>query len=186
MVANFLENKVKAKAIIFFLNHQERGFNVRELEKMLHSRNLNPHLNDLVKAGFLRSFSKKSSKFYILNSKSSLIADFESIISKQRIKTKQITDPLEKAILKVKGLKVAVLSGLFVGDLNATCDLLLAGPVSQRSLDNLISKVEDMVGGEVNYALFDSSEYQYRKNIFDRFMKDVFDNRHSIILEKIA
>ncbi|TSC66025.1 MAG: hypothetical protein G01um101477_231, partial [Candidatus Doudnabacteria bacterium Gr01-1014_77] len=132
MVANFLENKVKAKAILFFLNHQERAFNVRELEKILHSRNLSPHLNDLVKAGFLKSFSRKSLRFFILNSKSSLIADFKSIISKQRIKTKQITDPLEKAILKVKGLKVAVLSGLFVGDLSASCDLLLAGSVSQR------------------------------------------------------
>jgi len=186
MVSNFLENKVKAKVIIFFLNHQERAFFIRELESLLHSRNLNAHLNDLVKAGFLKSFVKKSCRFYIVNTKSSLIADFKSIISKQRIKIRLVADPLEKAILKTKGLKVAILSGLFVGNLNANCDLLLAGAVSQRSLDNLVAKVQAMVGQEINYALFSSSEYQYRKNIFDRFMKDVFDNRHSAILEKIG
>ncbi len=186
MVSNFLENRIKAKIIIFFLQHQERAFYIRELESVLHSKSLNPHLNDLVKAGFLKSFVKKGSRFYMLNTKSALIADFKSIISKQRIKSRPIFDPLEKAILKVKGLKVAVLSGLFVGNLNADCDLLLAGSVSQRSLDNLVSKIEVMVGQEINYALFSSSEYQYRKNIFDRFMKDVFDNRHAVILEKIG
>lgn len=180
----FFENKIKAKIIAFFLNNQHRAFYAGELEKKLSSRSLGPHLSALVKSGFLLTFVKKGQRYFILNKKNVGLPDIKSFAAKKLKTVRKPEDELLKVLRRIPSLKAAILCGVFQGHPEQQCDLVLAGDLSKRTMDNLVSTVEKMIGQELNYALFDLKEYEYRKNIFDRFMKDIFDNQHFVVLEK--
>ncbi len=177
-----LESKVKINIVSFFLANPERSFFSGELEKRLGSKSLPPHLNSLIKMDLLKTFSKKGKRYYIVNSKNDFWSKLRSAVSKI---LKKYEDELVKAVKKLPGVKVAVLSGLFAAQPDRECDLLLVGKIPQSNLDNFIRGAEKIAGQELNYALFTSEEYQYRKSIFDRFMKDIFEYPHIVIIEKI-
>lgn len=185
MKEKILENRIKANLANFFLVNPSRAFYFKELEKALKSRSLDQHLAFLVKADFLRQFSKKGNRYYILNRRSPLAAELKTALSRGGKSLKKYPDELEKMANRLSGLRVCVLSGLFTANPHLQCDMLLVGAISRRSLENFVGKVEDLVGQEINYALFDVPEYQFRKNIFDRFMKDIFENPHHFVIEKV-
>jgi len=180
LLENILESKSKTNLVAFFLATPERAFYVGELEKRIGS-NVGPHLNAMVKSGLLLTFTKKNNRYYVINKRN----PFWNNLRLPMAKSLKYEDELVKALKKMNNLKVGVLSGVFTANPNMQCDILLAGDVNQRALDNFIAGAERLVGQEVNYALFSSEEYQHRRSIFDRFMKDIFENPHIVVVNKL-
>ncbi len=180
LLETILESKPKTNLIAFFLATPERAFYVGELEKRVGS-NLAPHLQSLVKMDLLKTFNKKSNRYYIINKKNLFLNDLRLALAKSL----RYEDELIKALKKLNNLKVAVLTGVFTANPNMDCDILLAGDLNQRALGNFIAGAEKTIGQEVNYALFSAEEYQHRRNIFDRFTKDIFENPHIIVINKL-
>lgn len=177
-----LDSQLKTKIVSFFLANPERSFFNGELEKRLVSKKLAPHLSSLIKTGLLNTFVKKGKRYYTVNSKNSFWSHIRAAVSKN---FKKYEDELLVAIKKLPGVKVAVLSGLFTAMPDRNCDLLLVGNIPTRNLDNFVRGLEKLAGQEVNYALFSMQEYQYRKSIFDRFMKDIFEYPHIVVVDKV-
>jgi hypothetical protein len=73
------------------------------------------------------------------------------------------------------GAKGAYLSGLFVGKPELPADILLIGKFEDKKLRNFVEACELMLGQEVNYCVMDEEEFKFRRNTFDRFIKDIFD-----------
>lgn len=94
-------------------------------------------------------------------------------------------DELVKHVAKLPGVKAAILTGLFVGRPEFDCDMVVVGKIPEQKLHEFSKGVEKMMGQEINYAYFEMEEFKYRQNMFDRFMKDVFENEHLTILNKI-
>ncbi len=66
-------------------------------------------------------------------------------------------------------------------------DLLLAGDaLDKEKIDDYIKKLEADFGTELRYAVFESEEFRYRVNMFDRLIKDFFKGPHEKVLEKIS
>ncbi len=186
--SKIFENKLKTKIAGFFLNLEARAFSLGELEKKLSSRSLAAHLNALVKLDLLRTFHKRGVRYFILNQRNKDLPEWRSALvraGRSHGSVKRYADDLYKLLQRSSGIKAAALSGLFCGNPEGACDLVLAGAISKRSLDKLIGAVQKIIGQEINYVLFDAKEYAYRKSIFDRFMKDIFDNRHLVVFDKI-
>jgi hypothetical protein len=181
LLNTILESKVKTNIVAFFLANPERSFFIGEIEKRLSSKSLTPHLAALVKLGLLKTFSKKGKKYFIVNKKNTFLNDLRLSISKN---LKSYEDELVKAMKKVNGLKVGVLTGIFTANPEMSCDILLAGNITPKALENFIKGAEKLMGQELNFALFELKEYEYRKSIFDRFMKDIFENPHIVVVNK--
>jgi hypothetical protein len=183
-ISEFLENKIKAKIVVFFLSNSHRAFYNGELEKKLSSRSLGPHLSGLVKNGFLASFVKKGERFFYLNKKNKQLSDWKTAMARKFKSMRKPEDDLLKQLRRIPTLQAAILAGVFMANPQQQCDLILAGELSQRTLDRLVAGIEKEIGQELNYALFDFKDFEYRKHTFDRFMKDIFDNPHFVVLEK--
>jgi hypothetical protein len=185
MVETFLEqilpDKNKFNILTFFLASPQRSFFVGEIEKRLKTKKLHPHLESLVRMGILKTFSKRNCKFYIVNKKNPMIPELRTLFAKN---AKNYEDEMVKYIQRMPGLKLAILTGVFTGNPALECDVVLVGNLSQRSLDTFVSGAEKSAGQEINYAVFDEKEFEYRKHIFDRFAKEIFDNDHLIINKK--
>lgn len=180
---NITENKRKARVLQFFLSRPERSFFAGELRKKLGSRGLENDLTALVKQGLLFSTRKRGNKYYRINSKHPQYLDLKNWA--KRIK-RVAEDDLVKIVRRLPGVKLAVLSGFLAGENKLECDLLLVGKFPAKKLDNFVKSAESLVDNEINYAVMDLAEFDYRKNTFDRFMKDIFENTHVVLVDKIS
>lgn len=178
LIEQLLKNKTESNLIAFFFASPERGFALHELEKRLGPKNLVTALSVFVKNGTLTTYSKKNVKFYRVNKKYVLNKELREIVQKN---VRQYEDELVKAAKKLNGVKTVILTGIFVGNTQAECDLVIVGQPSQKTLDAFIAGVERIVGQEINFALFDERDFNYRTNIFDRFTKDILENDHLVI-----
>ena len=183
LLKNLLESKTKLDLVTFLYSSPDRAFYSGEIKKRIGGKNLEQDILYLEKLNLANSFSKKGKKYYRLNSKHPLYSQLRSQIQKSK---KGYEDELVKAITKIPGIKVAILSGLFVGRPEFECDLLLVGDkVAEQKVQDFAKGAEKIMGQEINYALFETTEFKYRQNIFDRFMKNVFENDHLTVLNKI-
>jgi hypothetical protein len=83
-------------------------------------------------------------------------------------------------------IKLLCLGGVFLQDEEGKLDLLLVGDALDKDkIDDFIEKLEADFGTEMRYAVFESEEFRYRVNMFDRLIKDFFKGPHEKILEKI-
>ncbi len=180
-IEQLLKNRVQTNLVTFFVANPERSFYLGELEKRIGSKDLNKELQNLQKMGFLSSYSRKNAKYYRVVRKHPHYRDLQLVVQKS---IRKYEDELVKAIRNLKGVKAAVLSGIFVSDIKAPCDILLIGEPNPKALENFIYGAERLMGQEINYAVFDPKEFEYRKNIFDRFTKDLLEHEHILIDNK--
>ncbi|MBU6447316.1 hypothetical protein KGQ24_00555 [Patescibacteria group bacterium] len=179
------DNKAKAQTLAFFYANQERGFTARAVEKAAGTRAASGYLPMFVKLGLLHQYTNKGQKFYIFNKRNADWADIKNSISRQYKKLKAGDDALSKYLRRVPSVKAAVLSGVFCANPGLECDLVLVGKISKKTLENIVKTAEKEIGQEINYALFNEHEYKMRKDTFDRFMKDIFDNVHFVAVDKV-
>ncbi|MBI2056489.1 MAG: hypothetical protein HYT37_03880 [Candidatus Sungbacteria bacterium] len=103
--------------------------------------------------------------------------------------TRSTTASRKKLLRQIKGLggvKLAILSGVFLNreDTGRT-DLLVVGDnLSKRKLDNMLAQTESELGKAVSYTIMETEEFKYRRNMFDRFLRDIFEYPHEKLINK--
>jgi hypothetical protein len=194
------ENRVKV--LRFFLAHPDEQIDLEELSKKVKIKypDLKKEIKNLIAISFLNELT--------------LIEDKE-IKSGKKVKIKQVkkdglelnknyvfADSLANLLLdfrfidrrelledfkKYGKIKLLCLGGVFMQDEEGKLDLLLAGDALDKDkIDDYIKKLEADFGTELRYAIFESEEFRYRVNMFDRLIKDFFKGPHEKILERIS
>jgi len=102
--------------------------------------------------------------------------------------TTSIGDRDVLALFKKAGsLKLVALSGLFTGAQESKVDLIVVGDkLDEKSIASAVRMIEAEIGRELRYAAFATEEFRYRQGVYDRLIRDAFDYRHRIILDKIG
>lgn len=84
-------------------------------------------------------------------------------------------------------IKFMAVSGVFLQDSNSRVDLVLVGTKLKKSvIEHAVHKLESEIGKELNYAVFDTPDFQYRVNACDKFVRDILDCPHHRIINKLA
>ncbi len=66
-------------------------------------------------------------------------------------------------------------------------DLLVVGSkVKRGKLEPFVKKIEAEVGKELVWALFTPSEFEYRLSMHDKFLRDLFDYPHELLINKLG
>lgn len=91
-----------------------------------------------------------------------------------------------KKIQGIANISMIVLTGIFVGRDDAKTDILLIGNVdNKRRLLSLIEKFERVSRHNIRYTILTPSEYKYRKDVTDKFLYDILENKKIVILDKM-
>ena len=138
-------------------------------------------LADLVASGLIRKNRRGKENKFDVN------AGFPYLLSLQNLLLNVTSRGEEvKQRLKVAGpLRLIVIGGMFMGEWEASLDLLLVGDrVKERTLKNQIKKLEAEIGKEIRYTMLSSTDFLYRLNMSDKLLRDVFDFPHRIVLDK--
>lgn len=84
-------------------------------------------------------------------------------------------------------LKVVITAGVFIRNPDSRLDLLIVGDkIKKGVLDNAIRNLEAEIGKEIEYAIFDTEEFSYRMNVYDKLVRDVIEFPHEKIFNKLG
>jgi len=84
-------------------------------------------------------------------------------------------------------LKLIIVSGIFIQNPDSTLDILIVGDsLKKRALESVLRSIEAEIGKELTYALLETKEFMYRLGMYDKFVRDVLDYPHEIIVDKIG
>src|SRR3989344_1344802 len=90
-------------------------------------------------------------------------------------------------LLPVGNIKLIVIAGMFLEEEESRLDLLVVGDNLKKDLfEKAVSSIEALLGRELRYAAFETTEFLYRYSMFDKLLRDVFDFRHEKIFNKLA
>ena len=94
---------------------------------------------------------------------------------------------LLKRLSRVGRLRLIVLSGIFLHDLESRVDILIVGEhLKKKVIESSIRSLEARMGRELTYAFFETSDFTYRMSIYDRLVRDVLDYPHQVILDRLG
>lgn len=127
------------------------------------------------------NFIKKRDVNWSYNSMFKYGGEFEDLLlSSNTLSQEAILDIFKKA----GRIKLMVISGVFIKNHDSRVDILIVGDKMKRSkIEEGIRKIEAEIGVELVYAIFDTKEFIYRLNMYDKLVRDILDFPHEVILQ---
>jgi len=122
-------------------------------------------------------------RLFILNPFFPLFKELSALV----LKTNPISE--KDVALELKNLgrvRLALVSGSFLNETNAPVDFfLVADDLNKEKFEEFMSRLEAEVGKPLNFTYMDTSEFTYRYNIYDRFIRNVFKNNHRTLINEL-
>jgi hypothetical protein len=81
---------------------------------------------------------------------------------------------------------MAFLTGAFVRGSNQQIDIFIIGDMNKSQLARIVVDMEKEMNRELNYAALTVEDYDYRRNLNDRFLTDILDENKIILCDKIG
>lgn len=184
MFEEILNSKKLSQATFSFICLPARAYSINEASKMLRMPlgSASHILNRLQINNLLKSVSKHGKKYFFYKPSVDVPPWIKNKLSK--FKRKQ-EDGLIEDIKKLSP-KAVVLSGIFCGYANLPVDILLVGRYDLKKVQRFLEKWQGIMSLELNYSIMSESEFIDRRDTFDKFIKDIFDHRHLVIVDKLG
>lgn len=182
-------SRIRWRLIKFFMLNEKISLNATEilernkLDNKTNKEEAKKILGQLVNAKFLYSRTIKKQKAYFVNSKYSFFDELKWLVVKSNIY------PQCEHLNRVRNLgevKLGLVSGIFLNNKKSKTDLLLVvDGLSQAKLKHLIEELEAEMGQEINYSLMNLEEFRYRIKMFDKFILEILEQPHEIIVNEV-
>ena len=179
------DSRIRARILKLFLYSPDKNFDLETIKKTLkiNSASVSKQFKSLVAVKFITSKNISRKKFFKVNKDFDFYNELKELIAKASPASK------EKMLKKLKGLgkiKLALISGVFINSDVSRADLLVVGDLIKSSkFNNFLKDLEAEVGKEINYALMTTKEFQYRYDMYDRFVHDLLDFKHEKLINKL-
>ena len=83
-------------------------------------------------------------------------------------------------------LKLLIVSGVFIQQPESRADLLIVGDnLNRRMIEDRIKIIESELGRELVYAVFETPEFMYRFNMYDKLIRDILELPHEKLVDLI-
>jgi hypothetical protein len=121
---------------------------------------------------------------WILNENFDLLVPLHTfLVNSNHLSPKDVSKKLSKS----GNIKLVIVAGVFIHDPESRVDLLIVGDhLKKSSIENTIGSIESEMGKELRYAVFETTDFQYRLGMYDKLIRDVLDYPHEKIINKLA
>lgn len=187
-------SKTRARLLGLFLENPEQSFFVRELTRKIDAQlnSVRRELQNLIEIGLVvenhnnisrrgKALSERK-KFYIANTNFLLFHDLRNLFRKIQILLKQ---NLVQEIKTRGDVDLLIFTGRFVDNTNVQTDILIVGSIDQKTLQKVVSEFEAELGYEINYTLMPREEFNYRRQITDRFLFAILEGEKVVMVDKL-
>ncbi len=192
MLEQLFGSRTRYKLLKLFLSKPEEKFFIREVGRQTGERinSVRRELNNLEKLGIIKVVTdtelvknkrgrniKNLKKFYVVDQQFPLFKELQELLIKAQL---VIKNGLLKQLETFGKIRLLVLTGIFVGDLEAPTDLLIVGSLNRKKLSGILKKLEKSLGQEIRYTLMTVKEYNYRNDITDKFLYKILESKKVI------
>ncbi len=179
ILGKILGSPARVKIMRLFLLNTKTKFNKKEIVKR--SRVSSPAAGKELKILSAVGFLKKHSTGWIFNPLFKYALEFDRLlISSDSLDKKVIVDNFKK----VGRVKLLLLSGIFIKNKDTRVDLLVVGDKLKRNkIEEEVRKLEAEIGTELTYAIFDTKDFLYRLDMYDKLVRDILDFPHEVLLQ---
>ncbi len=180
-------SKTRAKLLQLFFENPEKSFYVREMTRVIEEQinSVRRELNNLESIGVIKSETYDNKIYYSANSKHPFTRPLTEIFSKkvntahiQEIRTSVWDDYIRPVKHYLRGL---IVTNRLPGQ--DGIDLLIIGNDKTKKLTRWAEVVEKKLGKPINYAIMSVDDFTYRKNVKDRFIREVLEMEISEIID---
>ncbi len=202
MLDHLFGSKTRVSLLRLFFDNPDEAYYVRELTRQLEAQinSIRRELENLMSLGIIqviesidlqakeaveevvpKGLNKK--KYYRLNKSFVLYSELSGLFSKSHLL-------LEKELLtelrQLGQVHYLALTGFFTGLSNTATDMLIVGTVNKEYLAQLIAKYQKKLGREINYTVMPLKEFQYRRDITDRFLYDILVHPKIVVVDQVG
>jgi hypothetical protein len=95
-----------------------------------------------------------------------------------------LQENLPERFKQVGKIKLMIVSGVFIGDSKSRADVLIVGDKLKKNvLQKVVKSLEAEIGKELDYAVFDTEEFKYRIDMYDKLVCDIIDLPHEKLID---
>jgi hypothetical protein len=171
----------KVKILKVFLKDRTQGFTLDELIAKTHiaTNTLKTELRQAIKYNIIQEIKDKKQITYILNSIEEVLA-LESVIFRL---SQSFFEAFSQKLDKIGNIYICIVMGAFLQRENDRIDMfLVADDVNEKKFEVLIQDIEAELAQEITYTVLTVKEFEYRQNMFDKFVLDILEHNNSHIL----
>ena len=212
ILGKILGNPTRVKLMRFFLFNPEKSFEIKEIINRVRSSNeiVKKEIRLLQDISFskqkkivveieqkTRKKQKREKRVNTANGKTKTKKVSGFFLNQDffyneafRILLSQDNTPKKDAILKIfkptGKIKLLLVSGIFIGETEARADLLIVGDnLNKKLIEDKIRAIESDLGRELSYSVFETSEFLYRLNMYDKLVQEILNFPHEKIIDII-
>jgi predicted transcriptional regulator len=194
VIEQLFGSKTRVKLLTLFYNNPERPFYVREITRKIEEQinSVRRELQNLLNIGIVRSVSQGNRLYYEVNPKYKFYDEFQSIFTRipaknsKEIKQNKEDNQILERIQAAGNVKMVFLSGAFVRGSDQMIDIFIVGDVNKTKLAQTMSEMEISMNRELNYTAMRLEDFDYRRNLNDRFLTDILDAKKVVLLDQMV
>jgi predicted transcriptional regulator len=196
MIDALFGSKSRVKLLHLFLNNPGRSFYVREITRKTEEQvnSVRRELANLLNIGIIKGETQNNKLYYEVNQDYGYYLPFRQIFTDEISASKKsasgktlphLNGKLNWAsrVKELGDVRLFVLAGKLVRGSLSQVDLMIAGNVNKTKLKKLVKELEEEEGSEINYSVLSYEDFYYRLSIRDRFVADLINNKHSVIID---
>jgi len=200
MLEKLFGSNARVKILKLFLLNPTEKFYIRQLSRnlKLQLNSVSRELENLEKFGILTSDMKNEAgeaaekeaaggqdkKYFRANPNFVLFDEIKALIVKAQILYEK---DFVRKLNSIGKVKLLVLTGIFVNNPSTLIDILIVGnKINKVKLIKLIRELEIELGKEINFTVFDSQEFKYRRDITDIFLYGILDGRKLVVIDEVG
>lgn len=194
MIEQLFGSKTRVKLLQLFFSNPNRSFYVREITRKIDEQinSVRRELANLLSIGIISSEDNDNKLYYEVNQKYEYYPALAAIFGGKKMTSKKSAEPTETpvendetvAIKQVGNVEIALLTGQFTRDDGAGVDLVVVGDVNNTKMQKYMEELEKREGKDVRYAVMDVPEFEYRRQVKDRFLNTVLHSKMQVLIDK--
>jgi hypothetical protein len=191
-LAKLFGGQARVKIMRLFLLNNTSAFDIEEIvsRSRVTKVNARKEIHALLGMGFIKpkTLTKEGSRgtkkkvsgwhlnpaFQYLDSVRDLLVDPNLLLQ----------EDLPQRFKPIGKIKLMIVSGVFIGDQKSRVDVMIVGDkIKKNILQQVIKGLEAEIGKELDYVVFDSEEFKYRLDMYDKLVCDIIDLPHEKLID---
>ncbi len=191
-LAKLFGGQARIKIMRLFLLNTDQVFTIDEIvtRSRVMRAGARRELTSLLSLGFIKSKvltvagsrgSKKKVSGYMINNDFQYLKPIKDLLVDPNL---LLHEDIVHKFKPVGKIKLMVVAGVFIGNEESRADILIVGDKLKRNIiHQIVKSLEAEIGKELNYIVFDTAEFIYRIDMYDKLVLDVLDFPHSKIID---
>jgi hypothetical protein len=194
MIEQLFGSKTRVKLLRLFYGNPNRSFYVREITRKIDEQinSVRRELANLLNVGIIISDNTNNRLYYEVNQTYEFYNPFLTIFGEAKqvgVVSKKNNKPASHTVeddrLKALGhIEVMIYTGQFTRDEASGVDLLVVGDINGNAMQKYITELESKENKEIRYTVMPMTEFNYRRQINDRFLTTLMSSKKQVIIDR--